>query len=435
MDMPMNHPFFAVLAIAAVGSSLLAGPASAQGDSSASRARQGQGQGQGQSEGGGSQGAIDAVTAKALNTAIEALNMEKYAEAQAAIDTLKLDKLSPYEHSKVEQILFNIAYAQEKYDEARAHLQKSIDAGGLNEQEVAQARYQSAQLYLTQEKWKEGAAALEEWFKSAENPNSAAYYLLAVAYYQLQDYTRALPNAKKAIELTDKPQESWLQLLLALYLQKDQYTDAIPLLTKLVETTPDKKTYWMQLSAVYGQVEDFKNALAVMQLAYGAGLLTDESEFQRLADLLVFNEVPYRGGQVLEQAIKDNKLQANEKTYEKLADCWIASGELEKAVEPLQKGGDLASSGDLLVRLGEVHAQRQDWDAAKASIERGINKGKLKDTGAAQLMMGIVLFNEKKLGEARTWFARAQQSPKQRNIAENYMKIIDAQAGQQEQSS
>ena len=255
----MNHPFFAVLAIAAVGSSLLAGPAYAQGESSSSRARQGQqGQGQGQNEGGGSQGAIDAVTAKALNTAIEALNMEKYAEAQAAIDTLKLDKLSPYEHSKVEQILFNIAYAQEKYDEARAHLQKSIDAGGLNEQEVAQARYQSAQLYLTQEKWKEGAAALEEWFKTAENPNSAAYYLLAVAYYQLQDFTRALPNAKKAIELTDKPQESWLQLLLALYLQKDQYTDAIPLLTKLVETTPDKKTYWMQLSAVYGQVEDFK---------------------------------------------------------------------------------------------------------------------------------------------------------------------------------
>ena len=49
--------------------------------------------------------------------------------------------------------------------------------------------------------------------------------------------------------------------------------------------------------------------------------------------------------------------------------------------------------------------------------------------------MGIVLFNEKKLGEARTWFARAQQSPKQRNIAENYLKIINAQTAQQEQSS
>ena len=430
--MPNNHAFFAALAIAVLGSSLLAGPAAAQ-QSSASRTRQGQGQGE--NEGGGSQQAIDAVTAKALNTAIEALNMEKYAEAQAAIDMLKLDKLSPYERSKVEQILFNIAYAQEKYDEARDHLKKSIDAGGLNEQEVSQARYQSAQLYLQQEKWKEGAAALEDWFKTAQNPNSAAYYLLAVAYYELQDYGRSLPNAKKAIELTDKPQESWLQLLLALYLQKDQYNDAIPLLTKLIEIAPEKKTYWIQLSSVYGQVEDFKNALGVMQLAYGAGLLTEEAEYQRLADLLVFNEVPYRAGQVLEKAIKENKVQASEKMYEKLADSWIAAGELDKAVEPLQKGADLSKSGDLLVRLGQVQMQRQDWDGAKASIERGISKGQLKDTAAAQLLMGIVLFNEKKLGEARTWFARAQQSPKQRGMAENYIKIIDAQAPQQERSS
>jgi tetratricopeptide (TPR) repeat protein len=189
----------------------------------------------------------------------------------------------------------------------------------------------------------------------------------------------------------------------------------------------------MQLSAVYGQIEDYKNALAVMQLAYGANLLTEESEFQRLADLLLFNEVPYRGGQVLEKAIKENKLKGDEKTYEKLANCWIASGELDKAIEPLQKGADLSPTGDLLVRLGEVQIQRQDWDGAKTAIEHGINKGKLKDTGAAQLLMGIVLYNEKKLGEARTWFARAQQSPKQRGMAENYIKVIDELAAQKEQ--
>ena len=34
---------------------------------------------------------------------------EKYAEARATTGTLKIDKLSPYERSKVEQILFNIS--------------------------------------------------------------------------------------------------------------------------------------------------------------------------------------------------------------------------------------------------------------------------------------------------------------------------------------
>src|SRR4029079_12705782 len=160
---------------------------------------------------------IDAATGKALNAAIEFLNMEKYAEASAAIGELKMDKLSPYERSKVEQIMFNISYSQEKYDEARGHLQKAIDSGGLNAQEIEQALYQAAQLYMQQEKWKEGAAALEEWFKTATKPNSAAYYLLAVAYYQQEDFTKALAPAKKAVELMDKakPNESWLSMLSA----------------------------------------------------------------------------------------------------------------------------------------------------------------------------------------------------------------------------
>ena len=323
--MPHNYTISGILAVAAVaGFALAATPAFAQG-SSGSRV-QPQEQEEGQSQGGDASQAIDVATAKALNTAIEALNMEKYAEAQAAIGTLNLEKLSPYERSKVEQILFNISYNQEKYDEARQHLQRSIDAGGLNEQEISQARYQFAQLYMTEEKWKEGAAALEEWFETAMDPNSAAYYLLAVAYYQMEDFARALPHAQKAIELTEKPQESWLQLLLALYLQKEQFNDAIPLLVQLVETAPDKKTYWMQLSAVYGQVEDYPNALGVMQLAYDAGLVTEDAEIRRLADLLLFNDVPYRGGQILEDAIEKGAVNVDDKALREACELLGSGG-------------------------------------------------------------------------------------------------------------
>jgi TPR repeat protein len=72
--------------------------------------------------------------------------------------------------------LFNISYEQDRYEEAREHLQKAIDAGGLNAQQIDEARYQSAQLYIQEEKWSEGAAALEEWLQTAASPNSAAYY-------------------------------------------------------------------------------------------------------------------------------------------------------------------------------------------------------------------------------------------------------------------
>ena len=141
---------------------------------------------------------IDAQTAKILNEAIELMSMENYAGAKQKIGTLKLDKLSPYERGKVEQILFNIAYSQDQLRRGASALQKAIDSGGLNGRKSTDCAIRCAQLFMQEEKWKEGAAALEEWFKvTATMPNSAAYYLLAVAYYQQDDFNKALAPAQE----------------------------------------------------------------------------------------------------------------------------------------------------------------------------------------------------------------------------------------------
>jgi tetratricopeptide (TPR) repeat protein len=372
---------------------------------------------------------IDAQTGKILNEAIELLNMENYQGAATRINTLNLERLSPYERGTVERILFSISYAQEKYDEARGHLQKAIDSGGLNAQQIDEARYQSAQLYMQEEKWREGAAALEEWFKTAANPNSAAYYLLAVAYYQQEDFNRALAPAKKAVELMDqaKPNESWLSMLSALYLQREEYREAVPVLQQLIAAAPDKKTYWMQLSSVYGQMEQYENALGIMQLAHNVGLVTEDSEVRRLADLLLFNDVPYRGAQVLESAIEKKLVNLDDKLYEKLANCWIAAGEYDKSIAPLQRAAEMAASGDTFIRLGEVQVQREDWPAAIAAIQRGVEKGQLRDPGNAQLMLGIAHYSQKNFDQARPYFERARQSDRHRQIAESYLQAIRAQ--------
>jgi tetratricopeptide (TPR) repeat protein len=372
---------------------------------------------------------ISAQTGKILNEAIELLNMENYQGAAAKLGTLQLDKLSPYERGTTERILFSVAYSQEKYDEARGHLQKAIDSGGLNAVQVDEARYQSAQLFMQEEKWREGAAALEEWFKTAATPNSAAYYLLAVAYYQLEDFNKALPPAQKAVELMDKakPNESWLSMLSALYLQREEYRQAVPVLQQLIAAAPDKKTYWMQLSSVYGQMEDYPNALGVMQLANNVGLVTEDSEVRRLADLLLFNDVPYRGAQVLEAAMEKKIVTLDDKLYEKLANCWIAAGEFDKSLAPLTRAAEMASSGDTFIRLGEVQVQREDWPAAIAAIQRGVDKGQLKDPPNAQLMLGIAHYNQKNYDEARPFFQRARQSDRHRQIADSYLQAIQAQ--------
>lgn len=370
---------------------------------------------------------IDAATGKILTEAIEALNTENYATAKQAIAKLNLDKLSPYERSQVEQILASIEQSQENYPSARDHLAAAIAAGGLNEVEISRLHFQIAQLWLAQEKWREGAAALEDWFMTTTNPNSAAYYMLAIAYYQQDLLDKALPPAQKAVELAEKPQESWMSLVLALHLQKEHWKEAIPLLTQLINMFPDKKNYWLQLSSVYGQLEQYPKALAIMQLAYNAGLLVDDGDVRRLADLMLFNNIPYRCGQFLDEAIARKIVKADSKLYEKQANCWVAAREYTKSIEPLGKAAELSENGDLFVRLGEVEVQRNEWASASAALTKGINKGGLKNPGNAQLMLGIALFNQKELSQAKSWFQKAKSFDQQRKTAEGYLQLMRAQ--------
>jgi tetratricopeptide (TPR) repeat protein len=182
----------------------------------------------------------------------------------------------------------------------------------------------------------------------------------------------------------------------------------------------------VQLSSVYGQMEKYPQALATMQLAYDAGLIVDSGEILRLVDLLLFNNVPYRCGTILEEAIGSKKVKVDVKAYQKQADCWIAAREYGKAIGPLGKAAQMSSNGDLFVRLGEVEIQRNEWSSASEAINRGINKGNLKDAAYAQLMLGISLFNQKKLPEAANWFQKAKSSGKQRKTAEGYLQLIRA---------
>src|SRR5690606_19312471 len=206
---------------------------------------------------------------------------------------------------------------------AREHLNLALASGGLNEREASQVRYQIAQLYMAEERWAEGAKALEDWFATAAAPNSSAYYLLAAAYYQLEDLDRAFPAAQKAVELSDQPQATWIELLVALYIERDQYEPALPYVERLVELQPDRKTHWLRLSSFYQQLEQFEKALAALQIPYNAGMLTEGSEYMRLADLLMYNEIPYRGAILLEEALEAGTLSADANAYPKLATCWI----------------------------------------------------------------------------------------------------------------
>ncbi len=375
-------------------------------------------------------GQIDQQTGKKLGQAIELLNATppQYGQAKGVLDGIKQDSLSPYECSRVQQLYASIYNAQEKFSDARGALSKAISCGGLNEVELDQVSFNVAQLYLAEEKWKEGAVALEAWIAKTPKPNSNAYYLLAVAYYQQGDERRALPPAEKAVAMAEKPQPSWLQLVLALYLKNEQFAKAEPLVRKLVAAEPGKKAHWVQLSAVLGAQEKYDDALVALQLAYHMGLLTDDADLRRLADLMAYNSIPYRCGSMLTKEVASKRVTNDGGVQEKLANCWVAAREWDKAVAPLRSAAQSKRSGDLYVRLGEVHVQREDWDGAIEALRRALEMGNSRDPGNAQILLGMSYYNKKQPKEARQWFQRASGT-RHAKQAEGWIRAIDTEAG------
>jgi len=370
--------------------------------------------------------AIDQATGKKLNAAIELLNADKFAEAKAILAQMDNERMSPYENSRVFQMLASVANAEGDNDAARRHLEASIASGGLNDEEISQARFQIAQLYIMVERWQDGLRALQTWLATATNPNSSAYYLLAIVHYQLGDHRAALDPAQKAVDLATDPKASWIELLLALRLENEDYRAAVPLLKRLVVLDPTKKSYWIQWSGVNRALEEYNEALAVLEVARVAGFVETDSEYRGLAELEMYVEIPHRAARMLEEKIADRAVEADENIYEKLSQAWIQARDYEKALVPLERAAELHENGNFFVRLAEVQLQLQDWKGASSALQRALDKGDLRDTGTAQLMMGVSLFSLKQPKDARPWFQRATGHEHVRRQAEGWLRHIDA---------
>lgn len=361
---------------------------------------------------------------KRIIEARELLLAEQWDAAQKTLEKLRLPNLNPLERAEVYRIYAFIEYGREDLDRARFYLGKTLAENALEPEDAAAVRFQIGQLYLQEERWREAAESFEKWFTLGAEPNANAYYLLALAYFQDGELDKARVPARQAVDLTSDPREGWLQLLLAILLTNKEYEKALPVLEMLVVRHPSKG-YWLNLATVHGALGNFEEALIRLQLAYEQDLLTTDAELRRLAQLLMFLDLPFRAALVLEKGLAAGMLERDSTGYEMLSNSWIAAREYDKSVEPLERAASLAGKGDLYVRLAQVHLQREKWAEAASALGRALDKGGLEKEGDAQLLMGIALYSQKKPAQARSWFARARDHDQSREEADVWIKHLD----------
>lgn len=373
---------------------------------------------------------VDQKTAKKLSAVHEALQADQLEEALKLLRSFKPEKMKDYPAAMVYQTYGFIYANQDKYDDAVHNYEQALALEALPEGSQLQGRFVLGQLYMRMEDYEKAIDTFNLWFaegqaaKEPVEPNPSAYYTLAVAYYQADRTDEALVPAQTSVDMTEEPREGWLNLLLAIRMGRKEYKETVPLLERLVSTFP-RKSYYMQLAAVYAELGEDKRSLAMQQLAYAQGLLTTHRELTRLAQLYLFNDLPYRAALVLETGLEEKQVENESKSWRLLGNAWLASREYDRALSPLKTAAELADDGEMYLRVGQVHVQREEWQEAVDAIEKGLEKGGLSVPGHAYLLIGIAQYNQKKMNSARAAFVRARSDEQAKKTAEIWLKHID----------
>lgn len=364
-------------------------------------------------------------TYKRLTVIHELMGEEKYDEALA-----KLAKLLPsVKHSPGEKALVLQTYAyvyasKEQYAKAVDYFKQALALNALPEAGVQSVRYNLAQVCMASEDYRCSIEQLKLWLAKAEKPAPDAYALLGTAYAQLGQYDAAIPHLKTAVEKAEKPKETWYQLLLAMYYEKKDYRNSARLLEKMVVLFPDKKDYWMQLSGVYFNLKNDIKSLAVMELAYKRGMLTSSKELVNLANMYLFQAIPYEGAEVLQKGLEEGRIETTRKNWELTSNAWMQAKEYDKAVVALTKAAALSEDGELYVNIAMLHAEREDWKALIEAVDKAEKKGIKKSPGKVKILKGIAYYNLNQPKQALASFEKARHYDKTRTEADQWIEHL-----------
>jgi tetratricopeptide (TPR) repeat protein len=360
----------------------------------------------------------------------ELVEAKDYATAQRLIDDMKEDKLSDYERAQIYNLSAYSYYLQERYADAIVAYDMVLKQPGLPEALMMSTLKTKAQLQFTQEDYEGALNTVRQLMASITEPSADVFMLEGQALFQMARYEEALKPIKTAIEMFREqgqvPKENWLLLLRVIYFEMKDYDNMTDVVMELIKYYP-KDTYILTLAGIYSELGDTKKQLVLTEVLYEKGFLHGSGHATNLANLYLMHGIPYKAAQVLEKEINANVVESNERNLRLLSQAWYQAREDEKAIPPLRAAAEMSDDGELYVRLAQSHINLEQWKEAAAAVRKGIKIGGLKRDDQANIMLGMALFNQKQLEQARRAFERAGRDNRSKRTATQWMAYVDSE--------
>ena len=372
---------------------------------------------------------------KLLTEAQELVATKKYEQALSVLDKIKArSHLNSTERAQLWNFYAYIYFTLENYTKAIQAYETLLKQPELQEGLRTGTLYTLSQLYFLQEDYQSALQKIRQWMELTEEPSPEAYALLGQAYYKLQQYNKSIPAIRKAIELRKlsgrKVKESWYLLLRASYYELKDFSNMEKVVKELTTLYP-KPQYFRDLMGIYSQMGKNKKQLALMEVLYERNELNKSSQIRNLASLYLIQGVPYKAAKVLDKAMGSGLLEKNQKNLELLSQSWLQAREDQRAIASLAEAAKMSGKGDLWIRLGQAHANLEQWNKAILALKRGLDIGHLKRPDSALILLGMSYYNLGQLDKAKQSFARAAQrsaaTPQNKKTAKQWIKYLDSE--------
>ena len=374
--------------------------------------------------------AVSKAVYEKIEKAQEMVDAKDYRGALKVLDNLyDPDKLTEYEQANVLNYIGFVHFNMENIPSAIRTYERLLAIPGLEPQLAKQTTYTLAQLYTMEEQYGRALTTLDKWFLMETNPPPEAFILKAQCLYQEQRYKEMIQpinNAMRIAKERDKPvKEDWYVLLNFAYFQDENYAEVRNIQKILLASWP-KKRYWMSLAGAFTELGQDENLIYAFDAMHLQGMLDKESELVTMAQLYMQADTPYKAGALLEKEMESGRVSKNAKNYRLLSQAWQLAMEDEKAIPALTEAARLSSDGELNVRLGNAFLNTGDYAECVKAVREGLRKGGLKAADNAQISLGMCLYNQRKYSEATAAFRQARKAERSRRVADQWIKVIDA---------
>jgi tetratricopeptide (TPR) repeat protein len=361
----------------------------------------------------------------------ELVEAKDYATAQRLTVELRTKKsLSPYELAQIWNISAYSYYLQENYAEAIKSYDQVLAQPDLPEALLLSTLKTKAQLQFTQEDYEAALKTIRVLMASIAEPSADVLMLEGQALFQLGRYDEALKPIRSAIDLYrdqgQTPKENWLLLLRVIYFEQKDYDSMIDVVKELIIYYP-KDTYILTLAGIYSELGDTMKQLVLTEVLYEKGYLNSASHITNLANLYLLHGLPYKAAVLLEREMGDDIVKSNERNLRLLSQAWYQAREDQKAIPPLERAAKMSSDGELYVRLAQANINLEKWTEASAAVQKGLQLGGLKRNDTANIMLGMALFNQKRLEQARRAFQIAAADKRSSRAANQWIAYVDSE--------